>query len=180
MSERRRFIGWGVFLVCLGGIPLAARFGLIDVHGAAGLLRLWPLILVGIGISLVLRWTPYRVVGSVVAGAITGIVVGVAVAGGITSPAVACTGGDSTATPVMRTGTFSGPTAQIDARWTCGHLTIARGTGSDWSLAVATAGAMPLITSDAGSVDVRSATSAGFMALGGTDEQWQLTLPAQT
>ena len=54
MSIDRRLLGWGIFLVILGAIPLAVNQGWLARETLGRAWQLWPLILVGIGIRLVL------------------------------------------------------------------------------------------------------------------------------
>ena len=55
MHVHRRFLGWGVFFILLGAIPLAVQAGLLTAAQVADWWRFWPLILVGIGLGLLLR-----------------------------------------------------------------------------------------------------------------------------
>ncbi len=181
MKIHRRYLGWGVFLICLGVVPLAVQMGWIDAQAAVAVLRLWPLILIGIGLSLVLRMTRYRVLGSVVSAAAFGLVVGVFFAGGLASPAFICTGGQPAAAPVTQTGSFSGSSAYVNIELSCGDISLTRGGDPGWSVGVATDGASPLVRADATSLDLRSASArlAGPIP-GGTDEHWRVTLPASS
>ena len=63
MRINRSLLNWGVFLIALGGVPLAVQQGWADASIAGDLWRLWPLILVGIGLGLILRWTPVAWLG---------------------------------------------------------------------------------------------------------------------
>ena len=55
MRIDQRFLGWGIFLIVLGAVPLAVRSGIVTADAAGTAVRLWPLLLVGAGIGLVLR-----------------------------------------------------------------------------------------------------------------------------
>jgi hypothetical protein len=181
MTINRRYLGWGIFLIALGIVPLAVQLGWIDAKTAASVLRLWPLILVGIGLSLVLRMTRYRVIGSALSAAVFGLVVGVFFAGGLASPAFLCTGSQPSAAPVTQTGAFSGAAANVNIELSCGEINLTRGADPGWSVGVATDGAYPVVLADATSLDLRSANSRLVGPFpGGTDEHWQVTLPATT
>ena len=181
MSTRRRYFGWGVFLVCLGAVPLAVQLGVLDPKAAAGLLRLWPLILIGIGLGLVLRMTPYRAVGGLIAGGVFGLVVGVFLAGGLSSAAFACTGSQPTASPIISSGSFATGSANVSIELSCGQIDLTRGADPTWSVQVATNGQPPVIAADSSSLDLRSANTRDFAPFGGgSDERWQVTLPATT
>ena len=60
MHIRRGFLGWGVFLILAGAIPLLVRSGYLDADQVGRLWQLWPLILVGIGVGLILGRTRVR------------------------------------------------------------------------------------------------------------------------
>ena len=53
MHVRRGLLGWGVFLILAGAIPLAVRAGYISNDDLGRYWSLWPLILIGIGVGLV-------------------------------------------------------------------------------------------------------------------------------
>lgn len=72
----RTLVNWGVFFIVLGAIPLAVQAGLLDAAVTQQLLRLWPLILIGIGIGLLLRLTPMAAIGGVIVAATAGMLVG--------------------------------------------------------------------------------------------------------
>jgi hypothetical protein len=55
----RRLLGWGLFLIIVGAIPLLVRGGYLDEALIDDWPSLWPLLLIGWG-SLVLRRTPGR------------------------------------------------------------------------------------------------------------------------
>ena len=60
MRVRRGYLGWGVFLILAGAVPLAVRSGYLSDDQIGRLWSLWPLILVGIGVGLILGRTPVR------------------------------------------------------------------------------------------------------------------------
>jgi len=60
----RRLLGWGVFFVLLGGIPLLVQSGVLDPGLLAGAWHLWPLVIVGLGLGLILGRTPFAVAAS--------------------------------------------------------------------------------------------------------------------
>jgi hypothetical protein len=179
VAAHRRYLGWGVFLVCLGLVPLAVQLAWIDARTAAALLRFWPFILVGIGISLALRITRYQVVGSVISGAATGLVFGAFFAGGIASPSVICAGDQPRSAPATQSGAFDSSSVQVNLELTCGEVDVTRTSAPAWSTIVATDGDSPVVQADASSLDVRS-SDARFASpfTGGSNERWHVTLPA--
>ena len=52
MRIRRGFLFWGLFLIPLGAIPLLVRGGYLSEDLLTNAWQLWPLILVGIGVAL--------------------------------------------------------------------------------------------------------------------------------
>jgi drug/metabolite transporter (DMT)-like permease len=48
------FLGWGVFLVIAGAILLAIRAGLITPDQVGQVGSLWPVIIIGIGVGVLL------------------------------------------------------------------------------------------------------------------------------
>lgn len=52
MSIDRGFLGWGVFLILLGGIPLAVNQGWLDAAVVEGAWQLWPVVIIGIDVRI--------------------------------------------------------------------------------------------------------------------------------
>jgi hypothetical protein len=181
VSQGPRFLGLGVFLVSLGAVPLAVQLGWIDARGAAGILRLWPLVIIAIGVSIALHFTPYRVIGSVITAAVFGAILGVFLAAGAASPALACTSSTPPAAPAVQSGAFSSDKAQVNVELTCGKLQMTRTAETSWSVGVATTGATPVVRAQPAALDLRSANSRFIGPFpGGTDEHWNVALPAST
>ena len=63
-----RTIGAGVGLLLTGAIPLAVMQGAVELTDVSWATRLWPLVLVGAGLALVLDRTPIGFVGHARAG----------------------------------------------------------------------------------------------------------------
>jgi hypothetical protein len=104
----------------------AVRAGYLTEPQVDRLWSLWPLMLVGIGLSLVLRRTPADFVGGLVIAVTAGIMAGGLLSTGLpVVTAGACgssTGGEAFPT---RDGTIEGGSGSIDLRPDCGDLTIA-------------------------------------------------------
>ena len=59
MRVNRGLLGWGVFFIVLGAVPLAVQAGVVSEARVREAWQLWPLILVGIGLGLVLERTRF-------------------------------------------------------------------------------------------------------------------------
>lgn len=136
MRVNRGLLGWGVFFLALGSVPLAVQGGVVDASLARRAWELWPLLLIGVGLGLALRNTPLDPLGGVVAAATFGLMAGGLVAGGIGgAPFALCGSGDGaqpTGQPI--TGGLAG-SASIDVSLNCGSLEVSAQTGGQWSIA---------------------------------------------
>lgn len=179
-----RFLGWGVFLVVLGAVPLAAGQGLIDRTLLAGVWRLWPLILIGIGLGLVLRGTAAGLLGGLLVAATAGLIAGSALTVG---PAVVGGCGQRDAAASRQDGEktigLGGPlpaNGAVYLEFSCGRLTITTG-GSEWRLeALEPSEREPRIRADQTGLHLAPADdSIRFMPFDeeGAQRDWSLTLP---
>ena len=180
MRIRRGFLGWGVFLILAGAIPLAVRAGYLSNDDLSRYWTLWPLILIGIGVGLILSRTRFDFVGGLIVAATVGIMVGGLLSAGVSGfDTASC--GSTTATTAFpsRDGTFAS-TGDVEVRLDCGELTIGVGQGSGWHLEGSdTKGAGPTVESGASTLDIRSRHEGGPSWLGfGDRDTWRLTLPA--
>jgi hypothetical protein len=180
MRVNRGVLGWGVFFITVGLVPLAVRAGYVDVATARRAWELWPLILIGIGLGLVLQRTPVAVVGGLVVAVTFGLMGGSVLAVGFGSVAGFGTcgfgaGAENSASFPTRTGTLGGA-AQVSLDLRCGDLTATSGAGSSWQLTGTSGnGSPPEIDASASRLAVRVPDVQGFdVARGAT---WQLTLP---
>jgi hypothetical protein len=178
MHVRRGFINWGIFLICVGAVPLAVQLNVIDRETAASLLRLWPLILIGIGLGLLLRFTRAQALGGLVVAATFGVLVGVFFAAGFPSAAGACNG-DQTGTPITRNGTVSG-SLDLQVELTCGEMSVSRVPGGAWSVDVRAGGETPVIESSGSQLRLRSVTGQRWPFGSDQRESWQVVLPSES
>jgi hypothetical protein len=157
----------------LGGVPLAYHQGAVAASTLGDAWRFWPLIVIGIGLSLVLSRTPAFFVGGTVIAVCMGLIFGSALAIG---PNVGCGGGQSSRS-ISQSGAFDGSTS-VELDLQCGSATIAASTDGQWHVdASNTAGNTAHVTSTSGSLSVKSATDSGWSFDKGNDD-WQIQLPA--
>ena len=183
MHVNRGLLGWGVFFIVLGVVPLAVRAGVLDASTVAGAGQLWPLLLIGAGVGLVLARTRAAVVGGLIVAVTAGLMAGgllVTGVDGFGNGFTACglgPGNDGTPFAEQR-GSF-GSRTEVSVRLDCGSVEVGSAAGSDWNLAgTSHDGQPPTISSGADrlSVEPRSpSTRVGFGAAAGV--QWQVTLP---
>jgi Domain of unknown function (DUF5668) len=136
MHINRGLLFWGLALITAGATALAVIQGYVDRDFVAEVWRLWPLILIAIGLSIVLARTPYAVIGTVLAALVLGVGVGSLVGAG---PSVACTGAVPSDLETS-SGEFVGDTASVNLQMNCGELNIAMADGSAWTAGTATTG----------------------------------------
>ena len=176
MRVNRRFLYWGIFLVAIGGVLVAADLRAVDTATISGALRLWPLAIIAIGLSIVLRRTQLSLAGLLVAAAIPGLVVGGALA---VAPRFAgdcgARGVPARSAPVQ--GTFDGP-ATVSVRSGCGSLSLKTEPGDGWQLdAGSTSGRTPKVNSSPRSLSIDATIADGWSVLDAGRDTWDLTLP---
>ncbi len=179
MRLERGFLNWGVFLILLGAVPLAVRQGLIARDVVEDSVRLWPLVLVGLGVGLVLRRTAAAFVGGLIVAATFGLILGSALAVGARFPGIGCGGEDGRAFET-RQGTFAGP-ASVTLEMDCGEVALGVAAGTAWSVSGTDAdGRGPDLVSSPDGITIRSRNRAGIFFLdGGARERWTVTLPKE-
>ncbi len=179
MTVRRNFLGWGIFLICVGAVPLAVQLGIIDSGAVSGLLRLWPLILIGIGLGLLLRLTPYAVIGGLIVAGTFGLFVGVAFAGGLPAAVAACGGGSLAGPPtVTRDGTIAANDIVLDIDINCADLDVSRVAGTTWHVDATAGDQPPRIDSDGSRLSLESAQRGWGLFGSDARERWSVSLPA--
>jgi hypothetical protein len=147
--------------------------GLIQRETLSGAWRLWPVILIAIGLSIVLARTPFSIIGTIVAALVLGIAGGALVTVG---PGIACTG-DIPQQSETSNGEFTeGETATVDLDFNCGELAVAMVDGSAWTAETAVAGSREVeLRADGGSLQVQSSDEGGFDINGGR-QRWDIGL----
>ena len=181
MHIRRGYLGWGVFLILTGAVPLLVRSGYLDSDQIDRLWSLWPLILIGIGVGLILSRTRFDFIGGLIVAATFGLMVGGLLSSGISTISTGACGSNEGATPFPASeGTFGGSTASVNVELDCGNVTVAVAPGTTWRVEGSDEkGQGPDIDSGDGVLEVRSRDrTGGPFAVLGTRDSWKVTLPA--
>ena len=176
MHLDRRLLGWGVFFILLGAVPLALRAGLVSDEVVGRWPTLWPVLLIGWGVGLILRATPLEWIG----GAITAITFGLMGGGAIASGFVGlptfgnCTG-DGQVFAAQEGSLGTGGDLSIDL--SCGMLSVTTVEGSRWAITGTDRdGRPPNVAIDPNGA-VRITTASRAPEFGGARATWDVTLP---
>ena len=171
VNINRGLLFWGLALITAGATALAVQQGYIDRDTVAGAWRLWPVILIAIGLSIVLARTPFSVLGTVLAALILGVAGGAAFTSGVN---VACTG-DLPTDLQARSGGFSGGSANVTLDFNCGRLEVAMADGSDWEARTGVRGGRDVrLDADTDSLTIRS--PEGGFGPGAGKQRWEIDL----
>jgi hypothetical protein len=180
MRIHRGFLGWGIFLILAGSIPLAVRAGYLSDDQLRNVGSLWPLILVGIGVGLILSRTRYGFLGGFIVAATFGVIVGGLLAGSVAGIDLGCGTTRATTAFESREGPLTSATGSVDIDLSCGDLTVTVASGSNWRVEGQDRdGKGPNLDADNDSLrlSTRDADRGLFGALG-ERETWNVTLPA--
>ena len=180
MHIRRGYLSWGVFLILAGAVPLAVRSGYLTEDQIGRLWTLWPLILVGVGVGLILSRTRFDFIGGIIVAATLGLMAGGVLSSGIGTLSTGACGQEAgtTAFP-SRDGTFPSSGGSIDIEADCANVTIAVAPGNGWRVEGQGAdGVGPQIDATEATLRVQPRDDEGqpFWALGKRDT-WQVTVP---
>jgi hypothetical protein len=136
MRVNRGLLGWGVFFLALGAVPLAVQGGVLDAATARRSWELWPLLLIGVGLGLALRNTVIDALGGGLVAATFGLMAGGLVAGGFSGAPFALCGNGGAAQPTGQpmSGALT-DSASVDISLDCGSLELSAQTGGQWSIA---------------------------------------------
>ena len=177
MHLNRGLLSWGLFLILAGLVPLAERAGLISADQILGWWNLWPLILIGIGVGLVLSRTSFEVIGSLIVAGTFGLMLGAFLAVGIGGFSGGVCGNDrGTSAFDEQTGTFDGP-AEVSVEFNCGDLAVAGTAGMSWTFGGrGDASHEPIVEAEAASLRIRAAERS-FVPFASSGESWEVGLP---
>jgi hypothetical protein len=176
MRVNRRLLAWGVFLLALGGVLVAADLRTVDTALLADIVRLWPLAVLAIGLAMVLRKTSAALPLALAAALLPGVVLGAALA---VAPRFSgdCGSRGEPQPAALAEGTFTGRAA-VTVRSGCGSLAISTAPGDAWRLdARNTAARAPIVEPGENSLAIRHAGQDDLFDAG--RDAWDLTLPAE-
>lgn len=180
MHIRRGYLGWGLFLILTGAVPLAVRSGYLSSDQIGRLWTLWPLILVGVGVGLILSRTRLDFIGGIIVAATLGLMAGGVLSSGIGTLSTGACGQDTGATAFpTRDGTFPAIGGSIDIEADCGNVTVGVAPGDGWRVEGQDAdGIGPDVEATETTLRVRPTDDDGdpFWALGQRDT-WRITVP---
>lgn len=173
--DRSRF-NWGILLVVLGGVVLAHNRNAVSSSVLTEAWRLWPLILVGIGLKFVLSRTPAAFVGGLLVAITIGVMAG---SGFAVGPNIGCGGGSSTQTIGSQSGAFDGvSTVELDLQ--CGRADVTTSADGRWHFdATGDAGHRPSVAYGANWLRVESASADGWN-WDRNGDRVQISIPRET
>ena len=163
----------GLLLIPLGAIPLLARSGAIDPARLADAWRLWPLILVGIGVAILASRTRFALVGLAVSALTIGTIGGAAIASGSfwLGAVSGCGFGNDTTHELDQAGAFGG-SAQVRLELDCGSIDFRAGGDAGWTIHAGYRGDPPKIEAESNRLSVD--TPSG----GDRRQDWTIGVPA--
>ncbi len=178
MRIDRRLLGWGLFFIIVGAIPLATRAGYLDPEVVGRWPSLWPLLLIGWGIGLLLRGTAIDWIGGGIAAIVFGIMGGGLLASGFAGAPIStgCGGQQGGTAFATQSGSMAGQ-GRLEVELSCGSLTMRPTPGSSWSVSgTESDGNAPDIDVDGSTVSIEAGGRGSFF--GGSDRtDWTVAVP---
>ncbi len=156
MHVRRGLLFSGLFLIPVGAMTLLVRAGVIDAGSLVDVWKLWPLILVGFGIALLLGRSQMASLGTAIAALVLGVLVGGVIASGNLwiGSFTDCGPAGSGAQHLVEGGTFGGP-ASVQLNVRCGSVDLTTQPGQAWQVDAAYEGPPPTISDSTDRLEVR-------------------------
>jgi hypothetical protein len=175
MRLNRGLLFWGLAFITAGAVALGVRHGYIPSTWFADAWRLWPLILIAIGLSIIFARTAFAVLGLIIGALLLGSFAGALLSAGpgvVADCGTTSTGAGSTQT---KSGSFTG-NATVRLSFNCGSLNVNTASGNDWNVnATSAREGTPQIDSGTDQLTV-STPSQGFFGDAGRQD-WTVTLP---
>ncbi len=178
MRVDRRALGWGVFLVIAGAIPLAVRAGILDQDMLVGWPSLWPLLLIGAGLGMVFRRTPLHLLGGTILVLTSGIMAGSLITAGVHGfPAVGACGSSGGGAAFEERGGSVSDGASMSVELNCGQLDVTAADGHDWALTGrGPSGRPPIVDVRADRIAIAPPDGSSF-EFGDMNSTWNVTIP---
>jgi len=177
MHIDRRLLGWGLFFILMGAIPLAVRGGYLAEDQVSGWFLLWPVLLIAWGAGLLLRRTPIEWIGGAVAAVVLGLMAGGALATGFGGVRFGggCGGEHEGSAFTTQRGTLA-TGGQLNVAFNCGTLAMAAVDGSDWNVSgTDTDGQGPRVDTNGTTVSIGTANTGPFPDVG--ESRWTVDVP---
>jgi Domain of unknown function (DUF5668)/Putative adhesin len=170
----RGLVFWGAAFITAGVVALAIQAELIPGETAQEAWRLWPLVLIVIGVAVIAARTPFGTLAVLLAGIVAGGMAGTLAAGFPEGFDFGC--GGQTTESESRDGTFeSGASVTLD--FNCGDLAVSTASGNAWSVEARHQGdRQPQIESSGSSLRV-SAEGVSFPFNADARQEWDVVLP---
>lgn len=180
MRINRGLLGWAIFLLIVGAVPLAVRAGYLSEAQIRDAGRLWPLILIGIGVGILLARTRWAFLGSILVAGTFGLIMGGLLSGGVQGFTGSACGRDAGTTAFApREGPLTGTSGSVEINLNCGDLSVAAAQGNSWHVEGEDRnGGGPNLNADNAALSVRSRdNNGGPLGVFGAGETWRITLP---
>jgi hypothetical protein len=174
----RKLLYTGVFLAAAGAAMLLVRGDAVDGEVVTQALRLWPVLLIGLGVGLLLRGSRFGVAGGMLAAAMPGLLFGGLI---VATPDFMPECGIAEPTSYeSRQGTFDGY-ASVDLRLDCGELSVTTAPGTGWHVQSGdTTGSGATVDASADRLSVSSADQRHRFGLPWGGDALVITLPADS
>ena len=174
MAVHRGYLFWGIFFILLGGIPLLDRLGVIDAAAWGDLWRLWPLIIIAIGLAILVSRSRMAVAGTVVTALVIGAIAGgsLAAGSGFFNFGDCIPGGEAEMQRTTDSGQLAdGASVELDVN--CGELEVTTASGDGWSLDASYRGAAPVVSASDSSLRIEAPGERS------NRQEWQVELPVE-
>jgi hypothetical protein len=173
MRIRRGPLFWGLFLIPLGAIPLLVQAGVIEGDVFAQAWRLWPLILVALGLALLLGRSQAGVLGTSIVALVLGVAAGGALATG--TPWIGdithCDAAGSADQQMDQTGSFDAP-GQVLLDFDCGTFELSTVPTGPWTVAARYSQAAPILDANTARLELRAPEDDTGR------QEWEIAVPA--
>ncbi len=179
MTLDRRLIGWGLFFIVLGGVPLLARADVLSDDLVSRWPTLWPLFLIAWGLGMIFHRTPINWLGGAVFAVTLGLMGGGAITTGFGgfSGFTGCGGDAAGTTFASKTGTLAG-NGGVVVEFSCGTLRMAATDGSSWSVTGSDRdGQGPDVSTLGSQVTIKSRDEQTFWNPIAGNSTWDVSIP---